>query len=315
MVTLTFEILSVCVAFQTKHDGTSIVIQLHWCWYIHIYSYTNNHILIRLPWWQLEKVIEAKEDHDKSNGQAAEDNVGAPIHPAEKLLCFSKKKLATTKPTKTTTKKITKTIKTTKTTDIMSLAWQWPGVRGSCQGLSQPGTSPAGWRWRAQPGTKESLISDIFVAPHLPLARPAGSYQSRRWRPCPRRRARRISQTEYWQVVGKTWAENESVRRDGRRSKRLWKMMEKKIEKKMGEYGRGVRRCYGIWWKKRWHTMEEEIEDAMVYDGKENGRRWKIRRKIMEEEIGGDLLLSKFFRDGWETTGPTRNSSSCLKIS
>ena len=37
---------------------------------------------------------------------------------------------------------------------IMSLAWQWPGVRGSCQGLSQPGTSPAGWRWRAQPGTK-----------------------------------------------------------------------------------------------------------------------------------------------------------------
>ena len=35
--------------------------------------------------------------------------------------------------------------------------------------------------------------------------------------------------------------------------------------------------------------MEEEIEDAMVYDGKENGRRWKIRRKIMEEEIGGDL--------------------------
>ena len=60
--------------------------------------------------------------------------------------------------------------------------------------------------------------------------------------------------------------------------------------------------------------MEEEIEDAMVYDGKENGRRWKIRRKIMEEEIGGDLLLSKFFRGGWETTGPTRNSSSCLKI-
>ena len=50
--------------------------------------------------------------------------MGAPIHPAEKLLCFSKKKLATTKPTKTTTKKITKTIKTTKTTDIMSLAWQ-----------------------------------------------------------------------------------------------------------------------------------------------------------------------------------------------
>ena len=50
--------------------------------------------------------------------------MGAPIHPAEKLLFFSKKKLATTKPTKTTTKKITKTIKTTKTTDIMSLAWQ-----------------------------------------------------------------------------------------------------------------------------------------------------------------------------------------------
>ena len=45
--------------------------------------------------------------------------MGAPIHPAEKLLFFSKKKLATTKPTKTikTTKKITKTIKTTKTTD------------------------------------------------------------------------------------------------------------------------------------------------------------------------------------------------------
>ena len=43
--------------------------------------------------------------------------MGAPIHPAEKLLFFSKKKLATTKPTKATTTKITKTIKTTKTTD------------------------------------------------------------------------------------------------------------------------------------------------------------------------------------------------------
>ena len=126
---------------------------------------------------------------------------------------------------------------------IMSLAWQWPGVRGSCQGLSQPGTSPAGWRWRAQPGTKESLITDIFVALHVPLARPAGLYQSRRWRPCPLRRARRISRREYWQVEGKTWAENESVRWYGRRSKRLWKMMEKEIEKKMGEDGRGDRRC------------------------------------------------------------------------
>ena len=41
--------------------------------------------------------------------------MGAPIHPAEKLLFYSKKQLATTKPTKPT--KITKTIKTTKTTD------------------------------------------------------------------------------------------------------------------------------------------------------------------------------------------------------
>ena len=155
----------------------------------------------------------------------------------------------------------------------MSLAWQWPGVRGSCQGLSQPGTSPAGWTWRAQPGTKESLISDIFVALHVPLARPAGSCQSRRWRPCPRRRARRISRTEYWQVVGKTWAENELVRWYGRRSKRLWKMM----EKKMGEDGRRDRRCYGIWWKKRWHIMEEEIEDAMVYDGRKDGTQRKRR--------------------------------------
>ena len=57
-------------------------------------------------------------------------------------------------------------------------------------------------------------------------------------------------------------------------------------------------------------AMIEEIKYAMVYDGKENGRRWQ---KVMEEEIGGDLLLSKFLRGGWETTGPTRNSSSCLK--
>ena len=29
--------------------------------------------------------------------------------------------------------------------------------------------------------------------------------------------------------------------------------------------------------EKIWDTMIEEIEDAMVYERRENGRRWKIR--------------------------------------
>ena len=81
------------------------------------------------PWWELQEIIEAKQDHEESNGQAAKDEVGSPINP-ERHLSISLATIATIKFTFTITAIIQRREK-----------------HADCWGLSSSSLSPISSQW------------------------------------------------------------------------------------------------------------------------------------------------------------------------